>query len=84
MLRLRTILFVSLAFLLVSANAYADTLLFANMTNSQENPPVTPTTSTGDPRPASFGTATFALNDAQTALSFTATIFNIDVTGSTT
>jgi len=39
---------------------------------------------TGGTRPASFGTATFVLNDAQTALSMTATIFNIDVTGTQT
>src|SRR4029079_12913172 len=38
----------------------------------------------GDPRPLSFGTATFTLNDAQTALSFMATVFNIDFTGSQT
>ena len=41
-------------------------------------------TSTGGSRPESFGTAVFALNDAQTALSMTATIFNIDVTGTQT
>jgi hypothetical protein len=32
----------------------------------------------------SFGTANFLLNDAGTALSFTATVFNIDFTGSQT
>ncbi len=32
----------------------------------------------------SFGIATFNLNDAMSALTFTATIFNIDVTGSQT
>ena len=41
-------------------------------------------TSTGASRPASFGSATFVLNDAQTALSMTATIFNIDVDGTQT
>ncbi|HEY0172719.1 MAG TPA: TIGR03118 family protein [Pyrinomonadaceae bacterium] len=59
-------------------------LFVVQMTNSQENPPVTPTLTTGGPRPASFGTARFQFNDAQTALSFTATINNIDVTGSQT
>src|SRR5262249_49540138 len=34
----------------------------------------------GDPRPLSFGTANFLLNDAGTALTFTATVFNIDFT----
>ena len=43
-----------------------------------------PTTSTGAARPASFGTAVFTLNDSQTAMLFTATIFNIDVTGTQT
>jgi hypothetical protein len=35
-------------------------------------------------RPLSFGSATFALNDAGTALTMVATIFNIDITGSQT
>src|SRR5205807_1279090 len=43
-----------------------------------------PTLSTGGARPASFGTATFDLNNAMTAMTFTATIFNIDITGSQT
>ena len=51
----------------------------------QEPGNVIPTLSDGTTlRPVSFGTASFVLNDAQTALSFTATIFNIDVTGSQT
>jgi hypothetical protein len=52
-----------------------------SLSNSQENPPVVPTTSGGTPRPASFGTATFTLNPEQTSLRFTATINNIDFTG---
>ena len=72
-------------FLLASTSVRADIVLFANITNSQEFPPLGPlTTSTGAPRPTSFGTATFVLNDARTALTFTATIFNIDVTGTQT
>jgi uncharacterized protein (TIGR03118 family) len=59
-------------------------LFVVQLTNNQENPPVTPTLTTGQPRPASFGTARFQFNDAQTALSFTASITNIDVTGSQT
>jgi uncharacterized protein (TIGR03118 family) len=60
-------------------------LFVVNITGAQENPPATnPTTTTGQPRPASFGTARFQFNEAQTALSFTATITNIDVTGSQT
>ena len=73
-----------LALALSSASARADIVLHANLTNAAENPPTTPTTSGGAPRPASFGTADFVLNTAQTALSFTATIFNIDFTGSQT
>ncbi len=56
----------------------------ASLTNAQENPPTTPTTSTGGARPASFGTARFQFNAAQTAMTFTATINNIDFTGSQT
>ena len=63
---------------------YADTILFANLTTSQEVPPKVPTTATGAPRPISFGTATFVLNTAQTAMTFSATIFNIDFTGTQT
>jgi hypothetical protein len=77
-------LLVLLLILAPSSNAAADTILFANLTNAQENPPAIPTTSTGDPRPASFGTAFFQLNDAMTAMSFIATVFNIDFTGSQT
>jgi CHRD domain/Calx-beta domain/Subtilase family/Domain of unknown function (DUF4214) len=59
--------------------------LFAvNLTNSQEVPPTNPTTSTGGARPASFGTARLRFNDAQTAMTFTSTVSNIDFTGSQT
>ena len=67
-----------------SATASADTILLASLTNAQENPPTVPTTSTGAPRPVSFGNAIFTLNDAMTALSFSAAIVNIDFTGSQT
>ncbi|MGZ5089618.1 MAG: CHRD domain-containing protein [Burkholderiales bacterium] len=67
--------------LFVVSTAQADIILFANITNSLENPPTNPTTSAGLPRP-SFGTAVFDLNNAQTSMTFTATIFNIDFTGS--
>ncbi|MDT5271902.1 MAG: hypothetical protein QOH49_4088, partial [Acidobacteriota bacterium] len=59
-------------------------LFVVNITNSQEVPPTVPTTTTGAARPASSGTARFQFNDAQTALTFTATISNIDVTTSQT
>ncbi len=86
MLRQHTkFLLASLIILFASAAAHADTLLFANLTTTQEPPPVNPTLSDGiTPRPVSFGTATFVLNDARTQMTFTATIFNIDITGSQT
>lgn len=61
------------------------TIFLANLTTSQELAVVNPTLADGvTPRPLSFGSATFVLNDAMTALSFMATIFNIDVTGTQT
>ncbi|MBA2304208.1 MAG: CHRD domain-containing protein [Acidobacteria bacterium] len=75
---------VSFVLLLGSGVARADTIFLANLTNGQENPPVVPSTSTGAPRPVSFGTAFFLLNDAMTSLSMVATIRNIDFTGSQT
>jgi hypothetical protein len=83
MLPLRKALLVS-SFALLITTGYANTILVANLTNSQENPPTNPTLTTGAARPASFGTATFDLNNAKTAMTFSATIFNIDVTGSQT
>ena len=73
-------------YLLTTANLTpSETRLFVtSLTNSQEVPPTTPITSTGGARPASFGTAKFQLNSAQTAMTFTATINNIDVSGSQT
>ena len=84
--RLRATLFLaSLLILFCHSKADADTLFFANLTNAQENPPAIPTaTSTGSPRPTSFGTATFVLNTAMTAMTFSATVFNIDFTGTQT
>lgn len=84
MLRARMVFFLLLATLIASGSGRATVILFANLTNSQENPPVTPTLTTGAARPVSFGTATFVLNDALTAMTFTATVFNIDFTGSQT
>ncbi len=85
MARLLTPLLLVSILLVYSGNpVYADTILFANLTTSQEVPPTVPTTATGAPRPISFGTATFVLNTAQTAMTFSATIFNIDFTGTQT
>jgi hypothetical protein len=77
---LRTILLASLM-ALSAGSGQAAVILTASLTNEQENPPVVPSTSIGTPRPASYGNATFELNDAMTAMTMTASIFNIDVTG---
>jgi uncharacterized protein (TIGR03118 family) len=69
--------------LLRSANLSPNDFI-VNMTNGQEAPPAVPTTTGGARRPASYGTARFQLNDAQTALTVTATVNNIDFTGSQT
>jgi hypothetical protein len=72
----------ALLFLLaVGAPGRAGMVFTANITHDQETVQGPLLTSGGDPRPLSFGTAVFTLNDAQTELAFTATIFNIDVTG---
>jgi hypothetical protein len=64
------------ALLLTSANpAGAITMFTATLDGSQENPPVA-STATG------FGS--FTLNDVGTALTYTATVFGIDFTGSQT
>jgi len=68
------------AILAAASCAKADVILVATLTNAAENPPTTPTTSGGAPR-TSFGFATFDLNNAMTAMTFTATITGIDITG---
>jgi len=73
-----------LALLFASAGAQATITLNATLTNSQENPPPVLTTAAGAPRPASFGTAVFVINDAMTSMTFSAVINNIDFTGTQT
>jgi hypothetical protein len=80
MLKLALAVFASL----LAGGASAVTLLTATLNNASENPPTVPTLTTGAPRPASFGTASFVINDLMTSMTFTATIFNIDVTGNQT
>jgi hypothetical protein len=66
-------------------SAFAGPVLVADLSNEAENPDATPLlTSTGDPRPTSFGVAEFLLNDALTEMTFTATVTNIDFTGTQT
>ena len=80
----RLLLLVPALLLFAAGRSDASILFTANLNNASENPPTVPTTTGGQPRPASFGTATFEMDDAMTFMSFTATIFNIDVTGSQT
>jgi uncharacterized protein (TIGR03118 family) len=54
-------------------------LFVTQLTNAQENPPANVAG-----RPASFGTARLHFNNAQTAATLTATVFNIDFTGAQT
>ena len=68
----------------LAGSAGAQTFLTATLNNASENPPTAPTTAGGQPRPASFGTANFFIDSAATFMTFTATIFNIDVTGTQT
>ena len=70
MFRFRNLVSVPLVILATSGVASAAPILFtATLTGSQENPPNASTAT---------GFANFVLNDAQTALSFEATIFGID------
>jgi uncharacterized protein (TIGR03118 family) len=55
-----------------------------NLTNSQEVPPSHPTTTSSARRDSSYGTAHFVFNGGSTALTMTATINNLDFTGSQT
>lgn len=83
--RLRPLSALAAALLLAPAGAHAQTQLTATLTTEQEAPgSVTLTTATGAPRATPFGFATFTLNAAQTQLSMSVSIFNIDVTGTQT
>jgi len=75
---LRVFLILLAMTVVMAGRSEASLIMIANLTNAGETPPTVPTTSGGQPRPASFGTAMFVLNDAMTAMTFTATIFNID------
>jgi hypothetical protein len=72
--------------LVLNSSVSAQTSLTANITNAQEgnvgNPPapVTPTTTTGQPR-SSSGQATFVISPTQNSITFTATVTGIDLTG---
>ena len=55
-----------------------------NLTNSQEVPPTKPTLTGGARRNNSFGNARFVFDGADTSMTMTATVNNIDVTGAQT
>ena len=96
MLLLRTVGLLCLALLLFVGRAHAGLIFHADLTTAAEAgansfadptrgaPTTGPGLGQGPSRPLSFGTADFFLNDAGTALSFTATVFNIDFTGTQT
>lgn len=74
-----------LAALLVGVPAGAQsTSFFAQLTTGQEPYVVTPVYTDGTPRPMPFGWAHFTLNADRTALSWTAVIHNLDITGTQT
>lgn len=80
----RTLLLTSLGLALLNTQTVAAELFTASITHDQELTQGLLVTSTGQSRPLSYGFADFVLNDAKTAFTFTATIYNIDVTGSQT
>lgn len=69
---------------LLSTAGLSTSNFIVNITNSQEVPPTNPTLTGGSRRPASYGTATFSINSAETAMTFFATVNNVDLTGSQT
>lgn len=81
---LRAGVVVLLLVLVAGTNVHAAVFLFADITHDQETVQGPFITMDGRPRPESFGNASFVINDAMTELTFTATIFNIDVTGTQT
>jgi uncharacterized protein (TIGR03118 family) len=67
------------------ANAGMGTSDFrVNLTNSQEVPPTVPTLVGGARRPNSFGNARFVFNGADTAMTMSGNVTNIDFTGAQT
>jgi hypothetical protein len=84
MVRVNAAIF-ALPIVLATASAgQAETIFYAILSHDQETSQGEFLTDTGAPRPRSYGSAKLKLNTEMTALTFTATIFNIDVTGSQT
>lgn len=78
----RTLLLTGVGFALLNTQAVAADVLFtASITHDQEVAQGSFLTALGQARPQSYGFADFVLNEAMTSFTFTATIYNIDVTG---
>jgi len=75
---------VPLGVLVASQSGYAAFTYTVQLRNDQEPSAVLTNSITGLARPASFGTATFTFNDSFTSLTMSASITNIDFTGSQT
>jgi len=84
MFRMLPRLVVPAVVVLLGVRTSGQTTLIALPDNAHENPPTNPTLQNGDPRPLSFGTATFVLNAAQTSMTMSVTVQNIDFTGTQT
>jgi len=76
----------SCSILVIGSTTSAQITLTADLTNAQEGEvgtppaPVTPTTTTGQPR-SSSGQATFVISPTMDSITFTATVTGIDFTG---
>jgi hypothetical protein len=86
-MRLGTRLSILAAALILAISAgrlFGQQTIVVQLTNAAEVPAPTLTASGGGARPASFGTATFIINAAQTSMTMDCVISNIDVTGTQT
>lgn len=69
----------------VCSPSFGAIVIVSQLSNAAEPPTgVVPTSSNGGPRPASFGTATFTINDTFTQMTMVAEVFNLDITGNQT
>ena len=81
----RPLLLVPLVSFLAGGVSYGfPTFLTADPDNAHENPPTTPTLVGGASRPLAFGHFDFVLNDAQTSMTMSGTVTNLDFTGTQT
>ncbi|GAA3894950.1 hypothetical protein GCM10022276_12570 [Sphingomonas limnosediminicola] len=80
----KLLMLVAAGLALFATPAAGATNFIASLTTGQETAPITPSQTDGSPRPQAFGNGTFTLNDAETALVYSLTVFNIDFTGTQT